>query len=438
MRISVFGLGYVGAVSVACLARDGHDVVGVDVDPLKLDLIRQGLSPIVEEGMQALMDRVVRAGKVTVTADAREAVARSDVSFLCVGTPSRPNGSQDLTALERLCAQLGEALREKNGWHDFVVRSTVLPGTIEEVVTPRIERASGRREGTDFGVGFQPEFLREASSIRDYDNPPFTVVGTRTPRVAESLRAVFGHLDCEFVVCGVRTAEMLKYCCNSFHALKITFANEVGRVAQALGVDSHEVMDLVCKDRQLNISPAYLRPGFAYGGSCLPKDLRALTHVAGRHDVPVPMVGAIARSNELHVEHAAAKVLQSGRRAVGLVGLSFKSGTDDLRESPMVTLAERFLGKGLALRIYDPDVQLSRLVGANRRYIEETIPHIGDLLCDDLGEVVDASEVLVVGLKGEAVRDTLAARCRPEQMLLDLVRLPDRGRYRARYHGLCW
>ncbi|MGQ0613693.1 MAG: nucleotide sugar dehydrogenase [Planctomycetaceae bacterium] len=438
MRISVFGLGYVGAVSVACLARDGHGVIGVDVDDLKLDLIAMGRSPIVEVGMQELMSRVVASGRVKVTSDADEAIAGSDLSFLCVGTPSQPNGAQDLSAMERLCVQLGAALRKKQGWHAFVVRSTVLPGTVDEVLIPLLERTSGRKEGVDFGMGFQPEFLREASSIEDYDNPPYTVIGTGTPRVAESVRGVFGHLPGEFVVCGTRTAEMLKYCCNSFHALKITFANEIGRVAQAIGVDSHEVMDLVCKDTQLNISRAYLRPGFAFGGSCLPKDLRALNHVAGRHDVQIPMIGAITRSNELHVESALAAVLRQGRKSVGMFGLSFKSGTDDLRESPLVTLAERFIGKGLRLRIYDPDVQLSRLVGANRRYIEESIPHIGSLLTEDAGDVIDHAEVLVVALKSETVRKALEERLRPDQFLLDLARLPNRERLRCEVRGVCW
>ncbi len=438
MKISIFGLGYVGAVSVACLARDGHDVIGVDVDDLKLDLIALGRSPIVEVGMQELMSRVVGSGRVKVTPDANEAVMESDLSFLCVGTPSQPNGAQDLSAMERLCVQLGEALRKKQGWHGFVVRSTVLPGTVDEVLIPLLERTSGRKEGVEFGMGFQPEFLREASSIEDYDNPPYTVIGTGTPRVAESVRSVFGHLPGEFVVCSTRTAEMLKYCCNSFHALKITFANEIGRVAQAIGVDSHEVMDLVCKDTQLNISRAYLRPGFAFGGSCLPKDLRALTHVAGRHDVQIPMIGAITRSNELHVESALATVLRLGRKSVGMFGLSFKSGTDDLRESPLVTLAERFIGKGLNLRIYDPDVQLSRLVGANRRYIEESIPHIGSLLTEDAAEVIDHADVLVVALKNGTVSKALEERLRPDQFLLDLAFLPNRKRLRSEYRGVCW
>ncbi len=438
MNISIFGLGYVGAVSLACLARDGHKVLGVDVDSSKLDLIRQGRSPIIETGMPELMHEVVASGRVTVTDDTAFALHNSAVSFLCVGTPSRPNGSQDLSALERLSAQLGTALVSKASPHVFVVRSTVVPGTVDTVLVPLIAQHSGKQLGRDFDVAFQPEFLREGSSIHDYDHPPFTVVGTTAPRPADLLREVFGHLPCEFHVSSVRVAELLKYACNAFHALKITFANEIGRLAQALEVDPHAVMELLCQDRRLNISTAYLKPGFAYGGSCLPKDLRALLHMAGRADVTIPMLSAVAPSNQLQIDHAVQAVLATGSRSVGMLGLSFKSGTDDLRESPLVAMAERFIGKGLGLRIYDPDVSVSRLVGANRRYIEETIPHIGLLMSDDLQAVIDGSEVLVVGLRSEAVVEAVAERSRPDQHILDLVNLPERARRQGRYRGICW
>jgi GDP-mannose 6-dehydrogenase len=438
MNLSVFGLGYVGAVSLACLARDGHRVIGVDIDASKLDLIRQGLTPIIEAGMRELMREVGRSGRVEVTADAAFAVHHSDLSFLCVGTPSRPNGSQDLTALERLCAQLGAALATKAGYHVFVVRSTVIPGTVEETLLPLLEAHSGKRAGDDFGLCFQPEFLREGSSIRDYDDPPFTVVGGDSERSVALVRQVFGHLPCPFKVCGIRTAEMLKYACNAFHALKITFANEIGRVCQALAIDAHEVMALVGDDTRLNISTAYLKPGFAYGGSCLPKDLRALRHVAGRRDVVIPMLSAIAPSNAIHIDHAIELVLGSGGKSVGLLGLSFKSGTDDLRESPLVVMAERFIGKGLKLRIYDPEVSVSRLVGANRRYIEESIPHIASLMSDDPGAVIDASQAIVVGLRTPIVLRALQTRGRPDHFILDLVNLPERERLAGTYRGICW
>ena len=438
MKISIFGLGYVGAVSLACLARDGHQVVGVDVDQAKLDLIAAGRTPVVEEGMVDLMREVVADGRVTVTTGVLDAILRSDLSLICVGTPSAANGSQDQSAMLRLAEDLGLALARKAGSHIIVFRSTLVPGTVEDVLTPIIERASGKREGVDFHVCFQPEFLREGSSIRDYDKPPFTIVGANAEPPRAALRELFGHLPCEFHATSVRSAEMVKYCCNNFHALKITFANETARLCEAMKVDPFEVMDLVCKDRQLNISPAYLKPGFAFGGSCLPKDLRATMHFAKTHDVELPVHGAILDSNRRHIDHAIAKVMESGRRRVGFIGLSFKTGTDDLRESPLVLLAEHFIGKGLSLLVYDPEVELSRLLGANRRFIERHLPHIGELIRHEMREVVDASDVLVVGLGGEHVATELAHLVREDQLVVDLVRLPDARKLRARYEGLCW
>jgi GDP-mannose 6-dehydrogenase len=438
LDISIFGLGYVGAVSLACLARDGHRVIGVDVDQAKLDLIAAGKTPVVEEGMVQLMADVAASGRVSVTRDARDAMMRTELSLICVGTPSAANGSQDQAAILNLAKNLGQAMRDKTSSHTFVFRSTLMPGTVDDVLCPLLESESGRRDGTDFHVCFQPEFLREGSSIRDYDRPPFTVVGANAAAPAEKLRDLFGHLPCEFLVTSVRAAEMAKYCCNNFHALKITFANETARLCEAMGVDPFEVMDLVCKDRQLNISPAYLRPGFAYGGSCLPKDLRATLHFAKTHDVELPMHGAIATSNRVHIDHAIAKVAASGRRRIGMIGLSFKTGTDDLRESPLVLLAEHFVGKGLSLLVYDPDVHLSNLLGANRRFIEQHVPHLGSLIRSDIETVVGQSDLIIVGLSDPHVSKTLAELVRPDQIVLDLVRLPDRATLRAQYEGLCW
>ena len=438
MRISIFGLGYVGAVSLACLARDGHQVVGVDVDQAKLDLIVAGKTPVVEEGMVDLMREVVASGRVTVTTEVVDAILRSDLSLVCVGTPSAANGSQDQSAMLRLAEDLGRALARKQSAHVIVFRSTLVPGTVEDVLRPIMEKASGKKDGVGFHVCFQPEFLREGTSIQDYDKPPFTILGANadTPRAA--LRELFGHLPCEFHSTSVRAAEMVKYCCNNFHALKITFANETARLCEAMRVDPFEVMDLVCKDRQLNISPAYLKPGFAFGGSCLPKDLRATMYFAKTHDVELPVHGAILDSNRRHIEHAIAKVMESGKRRVGFIGLSFKTGTDDLRESPLVLLAEHFIGKGLSLLVYDPEVELSRLLGANRRFIERHLPHIGELIRHEMREVVEASEVLVVGLGGEGVASELARLVREDQVVVDLVRLPGAEKLRARYEGLCW
>lgn len=438
MRISIFGLGYVGAVSMACLARDGHEVVGVDLDPLKLELIRSGRSPIVEEGIQDLTAEVMRSGRVTVTDDVAAAVRATDLSFICVGTPSSPNGSQDLSAVRRVSEQIGAALKDKPGYHTVIMRSTLQPGAMASVVQAGLESASGKRANVDFGLGFQPEFLREGSSIKDYDNPPFTVIGTEDERAANVLREVFGHLKCEFIVTSVGVAEMLKYACNAFHAVKITFANEIGRLARSVNVDGRAVMELVCKDTRLNISPVYLKPGFAFGGSCLPKDLRALTYVGKQNDVTTPMLGNVMGSNRAHIDHALDLVAQSGKRRIGMVGLSFKPGTDDLRESPLVTVAERLIGKGYDLRIYDPDVNLSRLLGANKRYIEHSIPHIGNLMSGDCPEVIDHAEVLIVGLASRDLVPAIVGRARPDQVVVDLVGLPRVELNVTQYHGVCW
>jgi len=438
MRISIFGLGYVGAVSLACLARDGHSVIGVDIDNAKLELIRDGKTPVVEEGMVDLMARVAASGRVTVTTDVIQAVLDSEVSLICVGTPSAPNGSQDQSAIIKLTHDLGRAMRGKADGHVFVFRSTLVPGTVEDVLRPLVERESGKREGEDFHVCFQPEFLREGTSIRDYDRPPFTVVGANSEASVTRLRELFGHLPCEFLATSIRAAEVVKYCCNNFHALKITFANEIARLCEGLGVDAFEVMDLVCKDRQLNISPAYLKPGFAFGGSCLPKDLRATLYLAKTRDVELPMLGNVLASNRVHVEHAIAKVLSSGRRRVGMIGLSFKTGTDDLRESPLVQIAEQFIGKGLSLLVYDPEVHLSRLLGANRRFIEQHVPHIGSLMREDIESVISSSDILVVGLSGPEIFEALARHVRDDQIVLDLVNIPRRETLRGKVMGLCW
>lgn len=438
MNISIFGLGYVGAVSLACLSRDGHQVIGVDIDRSKLDLIAEGKTPVVEEGMVELMQQAAAGSRVKVTHDAERAVAESELSLVCVGTPSAANGSQDQGAVLRLAEIIGRAIGKKATPHVVVFRSTLVPGTVEDVLRPIIERHSGKRDGDGFFLCFQPEFLREGSSIRDYDKPPFTVVGANHAYPVERLRALFGHLPCKFLETSVRSAEMMKYCCNNFHALKITFANETARLCGALGVDPFEVMDLVCQDTQLNISRAYLKPGFAFGGSCLPKDLRATSYLAKTRDVELPMLSAILASNEQHLALAYDKVMASGKRRIGFVGLSFKTGTDDLRESPLVTLAEQLIGKGMTLSIYDPEVHLAQLLGANRRYVETHLPHIGQLLKAELEQVIADSEVLIVGLTEAVVHETLAAHCRGDQLIIDLVHLADRTRFRASVAGLCW
>ena len=438
MNISIFGLGYVGAVSLACLARDGHHVMGVDVDQAKLDLIAAGNTPVIEEGMVDLMREVVASGRVTVSTDAAQAVLATEVSLVCVGTPSAPNGSQDQGAILRLAETIGEALARKTSPHVVVFRSTLVPGTVEDVLRPIIERRSGKRDGVDFHLCFQPEFLREGSSIKDYDKPPFTIVGANHEGATEPLKVLFGHLPSKFIRTSVRAAEMMKYCCNNFHALKITFANETARLCGALGVDPFEVMNLVCQDTQLNISPAYLKPGFAFGGSCLPKDLRATSYLAKSRDVELPMLSSILASNDQHLATALRLVLETGRRKIGFIGLSFKTGTDDLRESPLVSLAEQLIGKGCLLQVYDPEVHLSRLLGANKSFIERHLPHIGELLRPDVADVVASSELLILGNGSADVIDAVAATCRPDQVIIDLVKLARPGAMRAQVRGLCW
>ncbi len=438
MKISIFGLGYVGAVSLACLARDGHEVTGVDIDATKLKLIGEGKSPIVESGIMELIGEVVAAGRVAVTDDPEAAIRDTELSFVCVGTPSLPNGDQDLSALRRLAEQIGTALKSKQAPHTVVIRSTVQPGTTNHEVLPLLEEHSGKKAGKDFFVCFQPEFLREGTSIKDYDNPPMTVVGASDAAAIKQLRQLFEDLPCDFIETDVRTAETLKYACNTFHALKISFANEIGRICQALGADSHRVMDLLCEDKQLNISRAYLRPGFAFGGSCLPKDLRALLYMAKRDDVDVPMLSALLPSNRIHVEHALELVLKQQERDVGVIGLSFKSGTDDLRESPMVTLVEHMIGKGLNLKIYDPEVRVSRLIGANKKYIDEAIPHIGDLMCDSVEEAVGGAKVVIVGLSDADILKEVERLATPGQYILDLVGMKNRDNVAGEVQGICW
>jgi GDP-mannose 6-dehydrogenase len=438
MNISIFGLGYVGAVSLACLARDGHRVIGVDIDRAKLELIAAGKTPVVEEGMVDLMAAVAASGRVSVTTDVEQAVRDSEISLVCVGTPSAANGSQDQGAVLRLAEAMGRALRHKADGHVIVMRSTLVPGTVEDVLKPIIERESGKKDGEHFHLCFQPEFLREGSSIKDYDKPPFTIVGANHDAPVAKLRELFGHLPNQFIATSVRSAEMMKVCCNNFHALKITFANETARLCEALGVDAFEVMDLLCQDTQLNISKAYLKPGFAFGGSCLPKDLRATTYLAKQRDVELPMLGGIMASNQAHLQRALDKVLATGKRRVGFIGLSFKTGTDDLRESPLVTLAEQLIGKGVQLAIYDPEVQLSQLLGANRRYIEQHLPHLGQLLEPEIEAVIAGAEVLVVGILTPAIAEALARHVHAGQTVIDLVRLPNRSAMGGEVQGLCW
>ena len=438
MRISVFGLGYVGSVSAACLAGRGHEVIGVDVNPAKVDLVNEGKAPVVEERIGELVAEVVRSGALRATGDVREAVMGSEVSLVCVGTPSEPNGALSTTYLERVAEQIGAAIAERGGWHTVVFRSTMLPGTCLNLLVPILEKGVGGTAGVDFGVAVNPEFLREGTSVRDFFDPPKTVIGELDPASGAVVAELYEGLPGEVFRVPIPTAEAIKYADNAFHGLKIGFANELGAVLQALGVDSHQVMDVFLADRKLNISPAYLRPGFAFGGSCLPKDLRGLVHAAQRADVSVPILAHVLSSNSEHLQRAVELVERTGKRRVGLFGLSFKPGTDDLRESPLVELAERLFGKGYDLRIYDSNVNLSRLLGANREFIETRLPHLAQLLTDSIDEVLEHAEVCVVGTRDP---DVLAALPPGEgPMLIDLIHLPDAEARRTEpgYTGLAW
>jgi GDP-mannose 6-dehydrogenase len=436
MKLSIFGLGYVGCVSAACFAKEGHTVIGVDVNANKVGMINAGDTPIVEAGIGPLLNEVVTSKRLTATTDSTAAVHNSDVSLVCVGTPSNSNGSLDLRYVTRVCEEIGSALKGKNARHVIVIRSTMLPGTIESVVRPTLEKYSEKRAGKDFGVCINPEFLREGSSLKDFYAPPFTLIGADDEDTSNTVRSLYSGIDAPVVATSVKTAEMVKYVCNCFHALKVSFANEVGNICKALGVDSHEVMDIFCQDKKLNLSSYYLKPGFAFGGSCLPKDLRAITYKAKQVDVEVPVLSSILPSNRQQIERAVEMVLATGKKRVGIFGFSFKAGTDDLRESPMVTLIETLIGKGLQLSIYDRDVSLARLFGANKEYIERQIPHIAQLMRTSIEEVLEFAEVLVVGNKAEEFKGIEQMR-KEGQIVMDLVRLFDKTSD-DNYQGICW
>jgi GDP-mannose 6-dehydrogenase len=420
MRVSVFGLGYVGCVTGACLAKAGHQVLGVDVNPEKVALLNAAMSPVVEPGLGELLAQVVPAGRLRTTTSSEEAVAGSEIALICVGTPGGPSGQLDVRAVERVGHDIGRALREGTRSYTVVCRSTVLPGTTEQVLVPALRAGAGGALSS-IRVAVNPEFMREGSSLRDFSHPPFTVVGSEDPETAERVRSLYAGVEAPFVHTSVRTAEALKYVTNAFHALKVCFANEIGDVCAAFAIDPHELMRIFLMDRKLNLSEAYLRPGFAFGGSCLPKDLRALLYAARAADVSLPLLSAALPSNEGQIRRGAEAVLETGRRRVGVVGLAFKPGTDDLRESPMVALVETLIGKGCDVRILDRNVSLARLMGANRRYIEEEIPHIASLMCESVEAVLAHAQVLVLGNADEDAARALAA-AGPNHVIVDLTR----------------
>lgn len=438
MKVSVFGLGYVGSVSVGGLASLGHEVIGVDVNSTKVETIKAGKSPVIEAGLDALLGEGVRSGRVRAVTRAAEAVAGTDVSLVCVGTPSLDNGSQDLTFLDRVCEEIGAALVAKTSYHVIAIRSTILPGTTEERVIPILERTSGRTAGKDFGVAFNPEFLREGTALQDFHHPPYTIIGQYERTAAETIRSLYERIDAPLLIVPLRVAEMVKFVSNSFHALKVTFANEIGNVCKREGIDSHQVMDIICMDRKLNLSSYYLKPGFAFGGSCLPKDLKALLYHANRLDLTLPVLESILPSNELQIKQAWDLIRQTGCKKVGVLGFSFKAGTDDLRNSPQVELIESLIGKGYQVKVYDRNVSLLRLHGANRAYIEREIPHIACLMCDSIEQVLAESEVIVIGNKAAEFGSALR-QVRRDQVIIDLARVGnDALSPEIHYEGICW
>ncbi len=437
MKISIFGLGYVGAVSAGCLAKDGHTVIGVDPYKPKIDLINSGQTPVIEKDIGEIIEKAVANGLLSATQDIKQAVFDSEISLICVGTPSQLNGSLDLKYVRKVCEEIGAALCDKNEFHVVVARSTMLPGSMNSVVIPTLEEASGKKAGVDFGVCNNPEFLRESTAVFDYFNPPKTVIGETDTKAGDVLASLYKNMDAPLVRTSVETAEMVKYTDNVWHALKVGFANEIGNISKAAGLDGHEVMDIFCKDTKLNLSSYYMKPGFAFGGSCLPKDVRALTYKARSLDIDTPILNSIMPSNQKQIDKGIAMVMEKGNKKIGILGFSFKSGTDDLRESPLVEVIERLLGKGYDIRLYDKNVKIASLVGANKDYILNAIPHISQLMVDSIDDVLEHAETIIIGNGAEefiGVPDKL----NNNQVVVDLIRISDNRSEAGKYDGICW
>jgi GDP-mannose 6-dehydrogenase len=438
MRISIFGLGYVGCVSAACLAQNGHEVLGLDVNLQKAELISSGRAPVIEQGLDNMIQESVKRGSLQVVFDSQSAIHNSDISMICVGTPSNKNGSLDLQYVKNVCHEIGTGLADKHDYHVVVVRSTILPGKTEEILIPLLEHHSGRRAGLDFGVCMNPEFLREGNAVADYYDPGLIIIGELDQRSGEYVEALYKEIDAPATRTTIRVAEMIKYANNAFHALKVVFANEIGILCKFHKIDGREVMEILCKDTRLNISSAYLRPGFAFGGSCLPKDLRAVLYRAKERDLDCHVLNATLASNQRHIQYGIELIENTGSKKIGVLGLSFKNGTDDMRESPVVSLVERLIGKGYNVYIYDEEVELGRLVGTNKAFLEREIPHIASLMCSSIEEVLDQVDVVVVTHGGDTFRGVLPL-IREDQTLIDLVGIAsDKRDIRGAYEGICW
>jgi len=437
LKISVFGLGYVGTVSAGCLANDGHEVIGVDPVQTKVNLINNGQTPIIEADIGQIIASMVQAGRLRATDDPAQAIEETDLSFVCVGTPSQANGNLDLRYMRRICEQIGQGLKDKAARHVVVIRSTILPGTMRKIVIPILEESSGKKAGADFGVCHNPEFLREGSAVKDFNSPPKTVVGELDQASGDMLAALYGKIDAPLIRTDFETAEMIKYVDNSWHALKVGFANEIGNLCKCFAIDAHEVMKIFCQDEKLNISPAYLLPGFAFGGSSLPKDLRALAYQAKMCDLELPIIASILSSNEMQIARGLQLIMEKGHKRIGVLGFSFKAGSDDLRESPMIEIIERLIGKGFDLRIYDKNVNIASLLGANRDFILNRIPHISRLMVGGKDAVLDHAQTVVIGNNDPDFRN-VPERLRDDQVLVDFVRITRRRSEKGNYDGICW
>lgn len=438
MKILIFGLGYVGTVSAACLADLGHEVIGTDINPQKVEMINQGISPIVENQIEEIVQKGVQSGKLRATTDYPAAFDGTDIVMICVGTPNQEDGSHSLVSVRRTCERIGANLHRMAGYPVVMMRSTVIPGTTEKVVLPIIEAKSGRKHGEDFGICFNPEFLREGTSVYDFYHPPFTVFGSRTQKTYERVSGLYEQIDAPVYQAEIRVAEMVKMISNTYHAAKISFANEIGKICKEYGIDSYQVMDLFCQDKKLNISTAYLKPGFAFGGSCLPKDIKALLYMGRQKNLDLPFLESILESNEDQIKAGFELITKTQKKKIGFLGFSFKEGTDDLRYSAQVELIERLIGKGYKVRLYDRNVSLAKIHGANKAYIEKEIPHISSLMCKSIEEVIDSSEVIVIGNKDQSFTKVLDL-VKPGQIIVDLVRIvKERPNLNGQYKGIGW
>jgi len=435
MNINIFGLGYVGCVSAACLANRKHNVCGIDIEQVKVDIINSGKSPIVEDGLEELISETVASSNLKAMISGQ--IPEADISIICVGTPSNENGSLDLKYLVKVAEQIGEYLSHTKSYHLIVDRSTVLPGTIEDILIPTLESFSGKKAGKDFGVCMNPEFMREGSSIYDYNNPPLTLIGELDKKSGDTLEKIYTDIDAPLYRSNIKVAEMLKYSSNTFHALKVTFANEIGNICKKVGIDSHDVMEIFTKDTKLNVSSYYLKPGFSFGGSCLPKDLRAITYKAKELDLELPLLNSLMVSNKQQVENAFNIIAKSGKKNIGVLGLSFKAGTDDLRESPIVELIEKLIGKGYNLKIFDEEVSMAKIFGSNKKYIETVIPHISSLISNSINDVIDESDLVIIGKKEISYRNALTEN--DSVYVFDLVKLFSQNEQpKGNYEGICW